>query len=257
MHQILLPVTFTGGPECTLSEGEFHHLIRVLRHKEGDAMPAMDAAGGRYQTVITRITKESCTLSVWPLVCGTGGTAPAEPCSIRLYQCVPKGKTMDTVVRKAVEAGAREITPVLSKNTVPEYKNSDQGKKVLRWRAIADAAMEQSCVLVPVKVGDIIGIDAIEAVPIGDGSKAGLVFHEKKLSDTSLHRLLSGPVTEIFLVIGPEGGLTSEELEILIKKGYHIVHLGPRILKTDTASLFAIAAVQSILLEKESWSVRL
>lgn len=162
---------------------------------------------------------------------------------------------MDTVIRQAVEAGVSDITPVLSRYTVPEYSDADKGKKTARWQAIADAAVKQSSSLVRVRINPPIAITELNPIFPGSGSCRGLVCHEKKLSDKTLHELLAGPITSVSLVIGPEGGLSPDELEILKEKRYDAVYLGPRILRTDSAALFAIAAIQLLMLEKESWIV--
>ncbi|TFG62976.1 MAG: RsmE family RNA methyltransferase, partial [Spirochaetales bacterium] len=173
-----------------------------------------------------------------------------------LYQCVPKGKTMETIIRQTIEAGVSSITPVVSRYTVPVLTGADQEKKIRRWQTLADAAAEQSACTVPPRINSIIRLEEIISIPADEESGIGLVFHEKKAGGKSLHRLLAGPVRTVFLVIGPEGGLSGKELETLMQKGYNTVHLGSGILRTDSASLFAVAAVKTILLEKNSWSVQ-
>lgn len=250
MHQLILPDSFAGGSRYTLRGDGFHHLARVLRMKEGDRLPAIDSLGGRYDAVIGAVGRDSCELILSPL------SAAADLVSIHLFQCVPKGKTMDTLIRQAVEAGVRDITPVTSRYTVPVYEEKDRDAKVRRWQDVADAAVKQSAAAVRVRVHELRELASLDSMPAGDPSLVGIVLYEKKISSLTLHELLAGPISRITAVVGPEGGLSEEELDTLCKKGYNPIHLGPRILRTDSASLFAIAAVQLLTLEKESWIVR-
>jgi 16S rRNA (uracil1498-N3)-methyltransferase len=165
---------------------------------------------------------------------------------------------MDTIVRQAVEAGVGRIVPVQSEYTVPRFDEESSEKKRLRWLRIARQAMQQSGrqkaveIEIPVSLQELPRIWSGLSVP----EDVCLVFHEKQLSATGLHRLLSPPPRAIGICIGPEGGFSPDEAASLLHSGFQPVYINTNILRTETAALYAVAAVQTVILEKDSWKVR-
>ena len=160
---------------------------------------------------------------------------------------------MDLIVRQATEAGVRRIVPLLSRHSVPRLESGEEAaRKVARWQRIAREALQQSGnprlpeILPPVRLEEYLG---------GQIAGTGLFLHQEPLEGGSLHELLAEAQREILLLVGPEGGLAEPEVEWLLARGFRPVHVGPNILRSETAALFALAAVQMILKERERWQL--
>lgn len=250
MKVFVLPAGFTGGDFLELEGEDFHYLCRVRRLKTGDSFPAVDGEGNAYHLTLEEAGRKSCRLRVQK----KGSPRRGEE-AITLYQCLPKGSKFDTIVRQAVELGVEKIVPVRSRYSVP--KIADENGRLRRWQRIARQAAQQSgaCGL-----PEIPGILSLADVPDDfgkhpEGRKLGIFFHQNPLATGSLHGYLSSIPGEIALVIGPEGGLSDEEAGFLGQAGFVPAYLGHRVLRTETAPVFAAAAVRIILLEREKWNL--
>jgi 16S rRNA (uracil1498-N3)-methyltransferase len=162
---------------------------------------------------------------------------------------------MDLIVRQAVEAGVRSILPVVSARTVAEP--SDPARKLARWRRIAREALQQSGnPRLPV-IGEPVSLTAAAALDRRGG--IGLLFHQERIGEGSLHAALAGGseafMNGVHVFIGPEGGLAADEVEILRAAGFHPVFLGDAVLRTETAALYAVASVMTILRERDTWTL--
>ncbi len=249
MRSLLLPHTFS--PELPLKmEGEtFHYLSRVLRLSLGDSLTGTDRDGRRYLLVITEIDQESLVLEVREkLEDGINGGERAVETEIHLFQALLKGKKMDTVVRQATEAGVKRIVPVKSEFTVPRYDDGEGKKKRQRWEAIAREAVQQSGSTVITEIDDPVDIE--ELPRIWNKEDPALLFHHEPLEQTPLQRYLSHYPNTVALGIGPEGGFSPREVEMLRGGGFLPVHLRTNVLRAETAALYAIAAVQTLLAER-------
>jgi 16S rRNA (uracil1498-N3)-methyltransferase len=254
MKVFVLPSGFSGGDFFELEGDDFHYLCRVRRLKAGDSFPAVDNGGNEYHLTLEEAGRKSCRLRVQK----KGSSAEAgKEAALTLYQCLPKGSKFDTIVRQAVELGAAKIVPVRSRYAVPEI--SDEEGRLQRWRRIAKEAVQQSGAA---GLPEIPGILSFADIPGdfgktsgGDGKKLGIFFHQNPLATNSLHGYLSSGPAEVALVIGPEGGLSDEEVSLLIKADFVPAYLGHRVLRTETAPVFAAAAVRIILLERERWNL--
>ncbi len=157
---------------------------------------------------------------------------------IILAQGLPKGNKMDMIVQKATELGATQIFALATERTIPGQKG-----KLSRWQRIAIEATEQcGRVKVPKVEGPLNLKDFLEGQS-GKGIKILLWEGEADLRLKDIIRC-SGPPEELTLLVGPEGGLTQEEVAMARERGYHIASLGPRVLRTETASLVALAIFQ-------------
>jgi 16S rRNA (uracil1498-N3)-methyltransferase len=170
--------------------------------------------------------------------------------TIELYQGIPKGKKLEQIIRSCTEAGVSRITPVHSRYSVPRIEAAAAEAKTRRRRKIAEEAVQQSGAA---GVPDVALPIPLSEIPPA-GAKLGLFFHQEPLADSSLHGYLYGTPTEISIVVGPEGGFSESEVAMLEQRGYQAVYLGPRVLRTETAALYAIAAIQVIQMEHEKWT---
>jgi 16S rRNA (uracil1498-N3)-methyltransferase len=209
------------------------HLVKVLRLKEGDEVIAFDGEGREWPARIERATPTSVELALGP----ERVTKTESPCAILLGQGAGKGDKLETVVRAATELGVAEVVPVLTARAVAE----GAGKTERLRRIAAEACKQCGRSRVPV-VHPPEPLDAFLAR--AEACELKLVPWE---GGGSPMRELRGPARSVALLVGPEGGLATEEVERAKSKGFRPVTLGPRILRTETAGIAAVAAVQLLL----------
>ncbi len=257
MRQFILPADYSGESRLTLRGRSFHYLKNVLRLPIGSSFPGMDTRGARVTLTLVALGKDSCTIAVEPepasLGLNAGGERPDARPRIALFQCLPKGRKMDLIVRQATEAGVHRIVPVLSEHSLARGE-ADEGGRLARWNRIVREALQQSGTgHLPLLEGPV----PFEAIPAEHAHGGpGLFFHERPLANKTLHEYLLDAAGEVALVVGPEGGLSSREVALLTDAGFGAIYLGESVLRVETAALYALAAVQVVLLERDSWKVR-
>lgn len=250
MKQFILPDDFSGQREFTLKDEDFHYLCRVLRKRKGDEITALDSNGNSWNMTLGETAENSCSVFLEQLKKEKSGET-----EITLVQCLPKGKKMDLIIRQAIETGVRQIIPVLSDHAVPRFENENEmEKKRQRWEKIAREAMQQSGSVIMPAILKPVKMDEIPALWNNKGP--ALYCHQERIDDGTLHKYLNETAQKVCLVVGPEGGLSARELDILEKGGFNPVYLGDTVLRTETAALFVTAAVKVILLEKIQWKLK-
>lgn len=266
MRQFVLPSHFDRSGTVVVNGDDYHYLTRVLRLQEGDTFPGIDHNGQTYTLTIVEKENEKCAVTVQPE--GLQGTVRGKteqqtpdfdklsPPRITLFQCIPKGKKMDLIIRQAAEAGITELYPVESEYTVPKVNKEKSSSKQQRWKRIVEEAVQQSGSSIITFIYDSIPLKEIPRIWNCTGKRRGFIFHEKLLEKNSLHDYLSDNPHEIGIVIGPEGGLSSKEVDLLTRSGFNLVYLGKNVLRTETAALFAVAAVTITYRERSSWKLR-
>ncbi len=249
MRSLLLPDFFSGEKTLSLTGKEYHYLVHVLRLKEDDTFPGQDKGGNLFSLRVLSITNQSLKLEAVPLT----GHYMNSFSEITLYQCICKGKKMDRIIRQATEAGVKTIVPLLSDYTVPRLDKKEGMHKIDRWNRIIKEALQQSGSRI---VTEIREPSSILNLPEKSKKKEiKLFFHQSPLDNHSLHEYLCEYPEEVSLLVGPEGGLSENETGFLMKTGFRPVKLKTNILRAETAALYAIGAVQSILTEREDWQL--
>jgi 16S rRNA (uracil1498-N3)-methyltransferase len=155
---------------------------------------------------------------------------------------------MDLIIRQAVEAGVERIVPLVSDHAV--VRPDEGSSRLERWRRIAREAREQSGAARPAQIEPPARLD--EAVRQGRGGTA-VFFHEDPAGGSPLHEILAGAEGPLVVLIGPEGGLSPREAALLESSGFRRAWLGDGVLRTETAALFALAVVRTIVRERETW----
>lgn len=219
-----------------LPEEDAHHALKVLRMQEGDVCELF-ADGGRYACVVDDASNGQVRLRVT-------GDLPTTEAGLRvtLYQGLPKAEKMELIVQKAVELGAASIVPVQMSRCVMKLDGKDALKKQERWQRIAREACKQSgrCIM-PEVAAPISMKQLLNRIP-----EHGLVLipweDDHTLSLTAI-RAQHPDVRELAVIIGPEGGMSEEEVHAMKQAGGLPVTLGPRILRTETAGMAAMAAL--------------
>jgi len=244
-----MPETYMGDNSLVLVENDYHYLIRVLRYKIGYEFSGRDSKGNIFNLKVTNITDDRCVLEVKESL-----SDYIELPEIVLYQCVCKGKKMDQIIRQATEAGVSEIIPVVSDFSISRI-NTEKPAKRERWDKIVREAIQQSGSRVSTTIEKTVTID--EMVEVDEsGGDIGLFFHQEVLNSGSLHGYLNLSFGKVFLVVGPEGGLSDRETEILIDKKFKSIYLKTNVLRVETAALYGVSAVQTILLESKNWMLK-
>jgi len=222
MHHFFVDPSAIEDGIATLSPVDAHHASRVLRLERGERITVSDGCGNVMEATV--IGAGRVELGEKRFV------APVHP-TITLLQGIAKGERMDVAIEKAVEIGIARIVPFMAERSVVRWDTKRRVKAQVRWAAIAMSAAKQS---------RSAWLPAVE--PVRDGISTDgptLVFHER--ATTRLRDALPQPEPPaITIVVGPEGGLTDEEVS---SAGGTAVSLGERILRTETAGLVAATAV--------------
>lgn len=261
MKQLLLQSEPRAG-KIKITGKDFHYLIRVRRLKPGSSVPGLSPRGNRYSLTLEKISPDSCVFSavneviISPI--GEKSSDAENPPSypfITLYQGLPKGSKMDMIVRMAIECGASRVTPLETQHCVAKLGGKAIESKLVRWRKIAKEAVQQSGATIAPQIDPPMDLSGIPSVQGNKSDSIGLFFHQEPLANSSLHGYLSGHFKNIALIIGPEGGFARNEVDLMLEKGFHPVHLGDRILRTETAGIYVLGAVQMIMLERGMWKL--
>ena len=248
MRQFLLPPAFAGQDRIRLEGEDAHYLTRVLRLREGDSVPALDAGGVRYTLCILRVGPGWCEAAITASAAQAPLHGPAP--EITLLQCLPKGSKMDSIVRQATEAGVLRIVPLVSEHTIPQ--GGGPAGRLSRWQRIAREALQQSG---NPRLPLLEEPRPLAAVHGGAEWGTALVFHETPVGEESLHALLAGSAGRVSVLIGPEGGLSPVEVAFLRGQGFRPAWMGSAVLRVDTAAIAAVALVKQILWERSEWSL--
>lgn len=235
--RLYVPVPLESGASLTLDPEHSHYASRVLRLRTGDALVLFDGSGGEHGASIEGVSRKGVTVRVGEL----RERDVESPLAINLVQGISRGDRMDFVVQKATELGVRQITPVITEFSVVRLDAAKAEKRREHWTKIAQGACEQCGrnrlprIAPPRTLADILE-------PTAAGT-ARLVLHPG-----AREPLASLPATDspIELLIGPEGGLSTNELEQAAACGFRPYSLGPRVLRTETAAIAAVAVLQAI-----------
>lgn len=234
------------GNEATITGDTLRQIQHVLRLKTGDTIKLLDGSGSEFAARITSLTSTVITARI-----DSKNECPAEPrFRLSLVVCLPKGDKIELIVQKCTELGISELTVCASERTVsrPDERKAEQ--RVARWRKIAKEAAEQCGRARVPEIRGIVPFD--EIVELVRREQFALVAWEEECG--SLRDVLhsgTGPDSAL-VVVGPEGGLTRDEVGMLRQAGAKCVSLGRRVLRCETAGVVACALV---MYEMESRSL--
>ncbi len=232
------PTPLAIGQTAALSENAAAHAIRVMRLKVGDTLTLFCGDGVDYHCALVSVEKKSASVEVLSQAVINNES----PLNIRLLQGISSGDRMDYTIQKAVELGVTEIFPLSTERSVTKLSGDRTEKRVEHWQGVAIAACEQSgravlpTVHLPLTLAQWLGQHETQQSlnvllnPIGAKNLAQL----KK------------PESHIHILIGPEGGLSPGEITLAGQHHFQSIVLGPRILRTETAALTAIASMQTL-----------
>ena len=231
------PCELVSGQQLALSEMAAHHASRVLRLQPGDAVMLFNGAGGQFPASIRAIDRRE----VMVLIGAWQAIECESPLAITLAQALSTGEKMDFTLQKAVELGAAEIQPLASSRSVVRLSGERAQKRVEHWQNIVVAACEQCGRNHVPLVRQIMPL----LTWLSEKQGVGLCLMMSPTAAISLRDLPrpDGPVT---LLAGPEGGFTDAEIVAAQACGFTSVRLGARILRTETAALAGLSAIQTL-----------
>jgi 16S rRNA (uracil1498-N3)-methyltransferase len=228
----------TANSRLWLTGERAKYLMRVLRLKPDDKLILFDGDGDQYAATVEAFDRDRVLLRVG----GRQRTETESPLRVRLVQGISRGGRMDIVVQKSTELGVRRITPVITNRSVVRLDGERATKRQEHWRRISQSACEQ-CGRNTLPVIDppqtlVRWLRGME----DDGSTRILLDRDGGVPIATL----PAPATTVEIVIGPEGGLSRDEYRLCIDSGFEGVSLGPRVLRTETAAIAAIAVLQAL-----------
>ncbi|MBE2211210.1 MAG: 16S rRNA (uracil(1498)-N(3))-methyltransferase [Xanthomonadaceae bacterium] len=224
------------GLQAELPEHAGAHLVRVLRLREGDACILFNGDGHDYDARIIGIGKRG----VQAEIVAARRIDNESPLSITLLQGIARGEKMDLILQKTTELGVARIIPVHSERSEVKLEGARAIKRLAHWRGVVASACEQSGRTVLPQVDEPLPL--LQAV-----ANAGLPaarYLLSPLADSGIDSMTAPPDDRLLIAVGPEGGWSDRDLQTLDNAGFTGIRLGPRILRTETAGLAAIAALQ-------------
>lgn len=220
-----------------LPAASFQHICKVLRFKNDYSLILFNGKGGQYQAKLCNVEKRSAQVAVESFQ----SLDNESPIKVTLGQTLSRGERMDYAIQKAVEAGVYEIQPLFSERCEVKLNSERLDKKQQHWQQIAISAAEQS------GRGHVPQIKA----PI---NLSDWVSECKDMLKITMHHHSAKPIKDmpepldksVSVLIGPEGGLTEDEVESSINQGFQPVALGPRVLRTETAPIVILTCINLI-----------
>lgn len=219
-----------------LNEAASHHLARVLRVSVNEPLTVFNGQGGEYACIVKRIEKKVVEVFVQAF-------HPREvesPIHTTLAQGLARGEKMDFIIQKAVELGVNAIQPLITERCNVRLQGDREEKRLLHWQAVIQSACEQCgrnqlpVIHAPVALSTwLAGVTAKHRYVLTPWQKKA-VLQGGKIKE------------EVALLIGPEGGLSDEEVSLAMKHQFEALQLGPRILRTETAGLVGLSVLQTL-----------
>lgn len=232
--RIYVDLPLAEGTLVDLPDTAFQHVCKVLRFKEGKSLIVFNGEGGEFSAILQNVEKRRAQIDVKEFQ----STNSESPLQITLGQVLSRGERMDYAIQKAVEAGVQTIQPLFSERCEVKLNAERMDKRVQHWQQVAISAAEQSgrCLITRV-LAPITLSDWLETC----SSPVKITMHPHKAK--SLKSLPTPAENNIAVLVGPEGGLSDMEIQSSIGKGFQCVTLGPRILRTETAPVVILTAL--------------
>ncbi len=235
VSRLYVSMPLAEGEQINLDEESAHYVRSVLRLKKDHDMVLFNGSGGEHFSTLTEVSRKTVSLVIkqWH------DRNNESPLHIILGLGIARGDRMDFAVQKAVELGVNRITPLLTERCVVQFKGEKKPQRLIHWQKIVQHACEQS--------GRTLLPELIEIARLQDwlDKQHGLKVFLDPYAQTSLADLKPQQMT-VTLLTGPEGGFSDQERDMAKAAGFIPVRLGKRILRTETASLSALSAVQML-----------
>lgn len=235
MHRFFVEPGCIADGAVTIAGDDVKHISKVLRLRCGDEIIICDSCGSDYVCAIEDISPSQVVARILQKSPNTAES----PLRITVYQGLPKSDKMDYIVQKCVELGVVSIVPVATARAV--VKLHDEEKKRTRWQKIAAEAAKQCGRGIIPQVGAVQSF--AEVIDSLDADALNILPYENENQHRLKDALNGFEGNRVNIIIGPEGGFDPSETDAALQKGVHVVTLGPRILRTETAPIAAVSAV--------------
>jgi len=234
--RIHVETPLTTGAEVELSEDAARHVVTVLRLRAGAVLELFDGSGGSHRGRILTVGKRSVTVRLESF----DRQERESSLHVTLVQGISRGQHMDFTLQKAVELGVARIVPVLTEHSNVRLDESRAGRRIDHWRRVVIGACEQCG---RNRIPEVCPPQPLAAWLETDRADRRLVLDPE--ADRGLNTF-PPPLTGMSLLSGPEGGLSPVEIRAAVTMGWQAARLGPRILRTETAAVAALAACQAL-----------
>jgi len=221
--------------EITLDANAAQHVRDVLRMQVGNAIILFNGDGCDYLGTIVRVSKKNVSV----MLHASEKRSTVSPLHLHLAQGICRGEKMDFVVQKATELGVNEITPLISEYCNVKLSEERLQKKVAHWRKVVVNACEQC------GRTDLLTLNPV--MQINQWLQRDLLGTGYILDPGATYGIIKkNNVSKLTLLIGPEGGFTNSEIQYAVDRGFYHCLLGPRVLRSETASLAAVSMLQHL-----------
>lgn len=235
ISRLYIPDELIEGQKIILQDDSAHYIRTVLRLKKDQSITLFNSLGGEYLCRLHEVSRKRVVVSIIEKI----DRSVESPLHITLGLGISRGDRMDWAVQKSVELGVNKITPLLTERCVVKFKGDKKPQRLKHWKSIVQHATEQSGRTV---LPELIEIDNMQNWV---KNQNGLKVFLDPYAEQSLFELIPDDL-RVTLLTGPEGGFSNQEREFAIVAGFIPVRLGNRILRTETASLAALSAVQML-----------
>lgn len=230
MPRFFIDQPLEPGADCALPETVVRH-VQVLRLQPGETLTLFNGQGGEYAAQLSDLGKRQATVRVMAF-----DPREAEPpYRLVLAQGVAGGDKMDWLIEKAVELGVDEVQPLLTEKCVVRLSGERALRRAAHWQALAQAACEQCARNRVPRISPLMALDTWLAGPARHCQLRVLLSPRARDGFDTLPA--TAPETPVALLIGPEGGLTESEEAAALAAGLRAIHLGARVLRTETAGI--------------------
>jgi 16S rRNA (uracil1498-N3)-methyltransferase len=237
LTRVFVDAPLETGELLSLPPGPAQHLTRVLRLESGDALTIFNGHGGEYAATIESVRRDKVSVSV-----GAHRAVEREsPLATTLLQGLARGEKMDQILQKATELGVTRVIPVMTARSNVRLDADTAPRKQEHWRGVVVGACEQSG---RNRVPDVAHPQAFAAALVAAEAELKLVLAPDDGAASLQSLVAARNPGSVALLVGPEGGLDEEEIRTAEAAGFIRSLLGPRVLRTETAALAALAALQ-------------
>lgn len=234
--RIFFPHDLRVGTSVSLDDRALHHAVHVLRLRAGDNLILFDGNGDEFRAILKQAGSKTADADILQQV----ERKPESPLQITLLQAVSRGERMDYTLQKAVELGVTSLQPLWTERTQVRLNGERLTRRLKHWNGVVIHACEQSGrTRLPTLHSPVVLHDAL-----GNAHTMDLRLMLDPGGKSGLRRLIS-TVRSVAILAGPEGGLSDSEHALARQHDFLALRLGPRILRTETAALAAIAALQT------------
>ena len=236
--RVYIPQPLSSGAQIVLDETTSHYVVRVLRLRSGQPLVLFNGDGDEYDARVERAVGTGVVANI-----GAGRSGNREsPLGIFLGQSVARGERMDFVLQKSVELGVTSITPLRTRRTQVQLSGSRLDNRLAHWGGVVRSACEQSGRTVLPKLDRVALLsDWLQSAQCRNAQLRLVLDPRASVRLTDLE-----PAASVAVLVGPEGGLTEEEVSESTARGFVRLRLGPRTLRTETAPLALLAALQTL-----------